>query len=402
MTEKAGPDIATEDDILADAFDQFHQLFGGWVSDLYRRAEAAGFARGVASTRAQLLQALAAAPVTDAPTPLRIEGPKAALPAAPEPPAPPPPPPAPPPPAPPPPEPPQAPAPSPKRPEAPPPPPAPPEPVVAVDPPALPVWSPERDEILIDGWVCWVPWADLLRKINADPGPQIDDFAIVASRAKHLRCNREPEYGVACLKIWRDKQALGWNWDDTLGLIYDHVHAEDEKKREAKRQAKKLATEAAIQETAKPVDTFAAAPVAAGPPDSPLGALTPARKALLTREYQHGILTDVLLTRLNNLPGPKLDKPTMMTLVEALALKRPPGWHWKTAARGLPSTPADDALIAAHIAKNGVTRLPPAAVEITTARLPPENRAVIRQHDDQLRQTEIDNHNVRIGNHRRK
>lgn len=336
----SGFDLAAEDSATEGWWDEFMES-GPSLRNVYRSGEAAGFKRGFEAARAQLLRAMAEVPICAEPAPLRIEGPKPA-PTQPEP--------------------------------APTPPVAAPEPrpfstiPVAAPPPAaptLPLWSTERDEMLAEGWTCWISDTRIAAAVSHLPGPQVHT-AEIARRAIVIRCQRTGEYAAGCVRIQAAATARGLNWSDTIGLIYDFILGEDVKKREAKRQAKAEALSTSAAPVAKnpaavelgrkggqiggavraagmsKEERSAAAKTAADArwtrPAEPLGErLTPERKALLEREYPGGVATKAILARFNGLPGRKLDEGEMRVLANELGLRRPVPFDWKTAPDEMPA-----------------------------------------------------------------
>lgn len=315
-TLPAGYDLEAEehahDDVIQGMMDAMPSF-----TEFYRKAEAAGFKRGFEAARAQLLRAVAEAPISAEPPVLRIEGPKTApapaepRQAAPEPVA------------------------APKAPEpAPPPPPATPAPPPAAPAPrmpampGLPVWSPERDEIVSDGWVCHVPVEHIAAAVNHLPGPLIH-ASDVEPRARVIRCKRVEEYASGCENIYDLAIEAGWNWDDSIGAVYDFIAREDGKKREAARLAK---LEAAPQPPPPP-------PAKAPAETSYLYRVSQERQALLAKEYPAGIAIRGILRRYNAMEGEKTDEAGLRQIANKLNLRRPRGFDWKLAPEELPTVP---------------------------------------------------------------
>lgn len=311
MDTPLGFDLTAEDDATEKWWTDFMESVPSF-RDLYRQAEAAGFKRGFEAARAQLLRAMAEAPITAEPQPLRIEGPKA---------APPPPEPAPPPPV-------AAPA---LRPAPTPPPAA----AVAPSPPTpepvrLPIWSAERDEVVTDGWVCHIPDERIAAAVNALPGPLVH-ASEVQRRAITIRCQRTAEYGDGCLRVYDLAVEAGWNWLDTVAALYDYISIEDEKKREAKRQAKATALGTA---------PFAQVTGPAAQKELLGERVTLERRALLEAEYPAGVAIKGILGRFNALPGRKLNESEMRMLANELGLRRPPNYDHRIAPDTLGGAPA--------------------------------------------------------------
>ena len=138
----------------------------------------------------------------------------------------------------------------------PPPPPAPPPPApvapTAPPPPppdvvrdeSGPLWSPERDDILKDGWLCWVPSDDMLAEMNRVPGPTVD-VGHVARRAEELRLHREDSHASLCRRAFAEAKAKGKDWEGAIGAVFDKIAEEEERQREASKRPLSAGAQAA-------------------------------------------------------------------------------------------------------------------------------------------------------------
>lgn len=269
-----GYDEKAEEEETNRSFDLWLEVMPDW-REVYRAGEAAGFKRGFEAARAQLLRAVAEAPISQEPPPLLIEGPK------------------------------------PKAAEAPPP------------PPPLPLWSPERDEVLTDGWQTIAPLSRTLQEINRLPGPTVQ-AADVGQRSAHLRLQPMPaEFFPPQTGVWSEVAARGLNWTDSLMLAYDAINKLKEAAKVLKKHgydpaaprprgrppkaAPSLPAAAPPPSPAPPPEPPAAAPAPPPapepPPPPPLTLWSPARDEVLRDGWTCWVPDGVILGQLNRLPG---------------------------------------------------------------------------------------------------
>jgi hypothetical protein len=187
------------------------------------------------------------------------------------------------------------------------------------------IWSKERTEYLTSAWQVGISRAEILAALNELPGPgTFTKPSQISDKAEHLHLRR-PAYAKSerdksedRRRIWSPERLEVLKVDWPAGVINSEIMAKlnalPGPKITSRKQIAHYASGLGIK---RPEGFLAQSSV-----------WTDERDALVRATYPAGVPRDVILERLNALPGPRIDRP--MHVVErsrVLGVKRPPGFQ---------------------------------------------------------------------------